>query len=67
MICMHRAYMRMPAAHVLTAAVHAVHRDGRVAGLQEGRDLGKAKGYEIGYEVGLYEGGVPKCRPPGCL
>ena len=50
---------------VLTTAVHVVRRDGRVAGLQEGRDLGKAKGYEIGYEVGLYEGRVPcNGRPP---
>lgn len=32
------------------------NRDGRAAGLQEGRDLGQAKGFEIGYEVGLYEG-----------
>jgi Essential protein Yae1, N terminal len=37
-----------------------------MAGLQEGRDLGKAKGYEIGYEVGLYEGGVPLHLPRVC-
>lgn len=36
--------------------------EGKAAGLREGRSLGDTKGYEIGYEVGMYEGCVEGWR-----
>ena len=33
-----------------------LHRDGRAAGLTEGKELGLQKGLEIGSEIGFYAG-----------
>lgn len=33
-----------------------IFRDGRAAGITEGRELGELKGFEIGSEVGWYAG-----------
>ena len=37
-------------------------RDGKKAGVTEGRELGLQKGWEIGQEVGFYAGCVQVCN-----